>query len=402
MLNSFPSQGQAFSQRRFSSPNSQCNDLVTIERIRRQEEAEKLANIGLFEIAISLDGESENQQWSAGIYAILRRDRQAPPLPRDAYILQYVHPEDQQRVSALSLDAIEHGRPVDIAYRIVRDDCGVSDVTERLAVVTTTASERLLFADLKELPRRGPAVVASGEAQKSSPDDLLPSHAELAGTQGLLATFELFREREHQRLARELHDDFGQLLAAMKLDLCMLSEKTAQGDSTGLSQIDSLQELVDTMIASTRRIIAELPPKAVDELGLFPALEQLVAGFRKRHPIQLTFRMASPSTRLDAKVELAVYRILQETLTNVVRHANATTVYIDVECSTTYLRLKIRDDGKGITAAEMAKSGSFGLLWMRERVLGLAGTVDIDSVSGQGTAIAISLPLQQATPACDT
>ena len=212
-----------------------------------------------------------------------------------------------------------------------------------------------------------------------------------------METFNALREREQQRLAREMHDDFGQLLAAMKLDLCILQEKLASGGRTGLSQVENLQELVDTMITSTRRIIAELPPKAVDDLGLFPALEQLVAGFRKRHPIRLITRMGKQSTRLDPDVELATYRVLQEALNNIVRHAGATTVDIDVDCSATHLRLLVRDNGHGICATELSKGGSFGLLWMRERVLALAGTIDIDSDAGQGTCIAMSLPLQPIT-----
>lgn len=400
MLNPHASQGPASRQRRFGTVDERFHDLLTVERLRRHEEAERIARIGLFEISVSIDGGHESQHWSAGIYAILRRDPLTSPLQRTAYVTQYVHPEDQQRVLGSSLDALEHGREVGMTYRIVCDDGSVSEVSEHLAVVTTTATERLLFSDLKEIPSSGPGALLRPATRDPEQPSVGEIHA-VPGLQGLVATFDALREREQKRLAREMHDDFGQLLAAMKLDLCMLKKKLVQGDSTGLSEVQNLQEMVDAMMTSVRRIIAELPPKAVDELGLFPALEQLVAGFRKRHAFRLTMRLSPSSTRLDPGVELAVYRVLQEALNNIVRHAGATVVDISVECNRTHLMLQIRDDGKGIDLADLGKSGSFGLQWMRERVLALAGTFDLGRAGAHGTCISISLPLQQTITAHD-
>lgn len=396
MLNPYPSREPAFRQSHFGSSNAESHDAVAVERMRRQEEAEQLACIGLSEIVVNLDGENERQHWSAGIYALLRRDRTAPPLQRRAYVLQYVQPEDQQRVLDLSLNAMERGHTVDMTYRIVRDDGCLSNVCERLAVVRITPTERLLFADLRQIPQHERVTIASEHTQKSTQGTLPATDTGVPAMQELLATFDALREREQRRLAREMHDDFGQLLAAMKLDLYMLNKKLTQGDPSGLQQVENLQELVDSMITSTRRIIADLPPKAVEELGLFAALEQLIAGFRKRHPAQVTIRLVPPTNRLDPAVELAAYRVLQETLNNIARHAAATAIDIDAGCSATHLRLRVRDNGKGMAAAELGKSGSFGLLWMRERVLALSGTFDLDSVDGQGTSITISLPLVDA------
>ena len=373
-----------------------------MERQRRHDEAERLAGVGLFEIAVGVNGEHESQHWSAGIYSILRRDPRAPPLQRNAYVLQYVHPDDQQRVFRLSRDALENGRSVAMTYRIVCDDGGVAQVSERLAVVTTTTTERLLFADMNEMPPPTTAVSTQVEKPLDLPRIVAPAADGQPGIEALLATFDALREREQQRLAREMHDDFGQLLLAMKIDLCMLRKKLTRGDPTTWSEVENLQELVDAMIASTRRIIAELPPKAVDELGLFPAIEQLVAGHRKRQPFQLTLRLVPPQTRADPRVELAVYRVLQEALNNVVRHAGATRVDISVECNATHLMLHIRDNGKGISTTDFGKDGSFGLMWMRERVLALAGTFDLDRVDGQGTSIIICLPMQHASSAGST
>ena len=401
MLNSHTSPAPVF-RHRFSPYDGQFNPTVAMERQRRHDEAERLAGVGLFEIAVGVNGEHESQHWSAGIYSILRRDPRAPPLQRNAYVLQYVHPDDQQRVFRLSRDALENGRSVAMTYRIVCDDGGVAQVSERLAVVTTTTTERLLFADMNEMPPPTTAVSTQVEKPLDLPRIVAPAADGQPGIEALLATFDALREREQQRLAREMHDDFGQLLLAMKIDLCMLRKKLTRGDPTTWSEVENLQELVDAMIASTRRIIAELPPKAVDELGLFPAIEQLVAGHRKRQPFQLTLRLVPPQTRADPRVELAVYRVLQEALNNVVRHAGATRVDISVECNATHLMLHIRDNGKGISTTDFGKDGSFGLMWMRERVLALAGTFDLDRVDGQGTSIIICLPMQHASSAGST
>lgn len=397
MLNPHANQGLASRQRRYGSHEERRLDAVVVERSRRQEEAERLARVGLSEIVISLDGEHESQHWSAGIYAILRRDRLAPPLQRNAYVLQYVHPDDQQRVFRSSSDALEHGRTVVMAYRIVCDDGSVVQVTECLAVVSASATERLLFSDLKEITPVMPATVPQSGAPEPLQESLAAAAHAAQAMPSLVATFDALREREQQRLAREMHDDFGQLLAAMKLDLCMLTEKLARGDTSGQAQIDNLKELVDSMISSTRRIIAELPPKAVDELGLFPALEQLAAGFRKRHALGLTLRLPSAPPRTTPDVDLAVYRVLQEALNNIARHAGATRVDIQITCSPTHLSMCIQDNGKGIRAADLGKSGSFGLQWMRERVLALAGSFELNQVGDGGTSIAISLPLRQPT-----
>ena len=414
MLNPQSKYGLTSIQRTCAGPGPVPDDTAVMERMRRHEEAELLARVGVCEITTGSEPGQESQHWSAGMYAILRRDRSDPPLARIEYILHYVHPTDQKRVLGVDLRSVTPESPVDIAYRIVRDDGCVSTVTERLTLIATTATERLLFGDLKEVSSSGPgfatkpladptARISNGPTAKiwaetfvfkQYPEPLQAIKSQ--STHELLSTFEAFREREQQRIAREMHDDFGQLLAAMKLDLCMLQKKLAQSKRSDLQEVDNLHELVDAMIASTRRIIAELPPKAIDELGLFAALDQLVAGFCKRHPLQMSMRLAPPPIRLQPDIELAAYRVLQEALNNIARHAEATTVDIDVNCSPTDLLLHVTDNGKGASAADISKNESFGLAWMQERVEDLAGSISIQSAEGKGTSISVSLPLRPA------
>ena len=383
-------------RRGFGSTDPLTHDAVTSERLRRQEQAELLARIGTFELAIGLDGERENQHWSPGIYAILHRDRSAPALSRNAYVLQYVHPEDQTRVLSLGRQAIAHGRSVEMIYRIVRDDGGISCVTERLSLVTTTPTERLVFGDLTDTRLPEPLfaipVQENGIASMPTalPDAQSPSSTAL---QAVMTTLDKFKEAEQLRLAREMHDDFGQLLAAMKLDLCTLQRKLTHAEPAAADQIENLHELVNAMISSVRRIIAAQPPKAVEETGLFAAFEQLVTGFRKRHAVSITTRLIPPTIPIDHRIELAAYRILQEALSNTVRHSGATKVEIAAGCSETHFSLRITDNGKGTSADDLQKTGSFGMLSMRARVHALTGTISVDSTAGQGTSLVVSLPL---------
>lgn len=188
-----------------------------------------------------------------------------------------------------------------------------------------------------------------------------------------------------------MHDDFGQLLATMKLDLAMLEHETVEG-CAARSHVRHLHLLVDAMMSSVRRIISEQPPKILEEEGLASAIELLVDGFRTRHPIAFFLELALPSAIIAMQIQQAVYRVLQETLNNAVRHAKAAIIRIRINCSDAQIYLHIADDGRGAVAAEFDKPESVGLVWMRDRVVSLGGSMQITSTAGTGTSIDIRLP----------
>ncbi len=222
--------------------------------------------------------------------------------------------------------------------------------------------------------------------------ELERSHRDL---QKMIAMLDSMREEEQKRLAQEMHDDLGQLLAAMKMDLSSLQQSLPKNDTKLARQVNTLNELVDAMVTSVRRIIADLPPKMLEDIGLFGALELLLANFEKRHAIEFTLDVPQSEPMLDNTVATPIYRIVQEALNNVAKHARATRVDVKMDCRENYLVLRISDDGIGISRDKLRKPGSFGLIGMRERTAALGGEMTIDDSPG-GTIIQIVIPNAQS------
>ncbi|WP_321170292.1 sensor histidine kinase [Pseudoduganella aquatica] len=211
----------------------------------------------------------------------------------------------------------------------------------------------------------------------------------------LSAALQAIREEERTHIARELHDDLGQLLATLRVDLSLLQQ---QGPATpqAVRQMRSMDKLLQRAITSLRRIAADLRPHALDEGGLYYALQTLRQEFTQRHGIACQLDAHEQELVLDDRYSTAVFRIVQESLTNVSRHAGADHVWITLQRQDDRLDLTIEDNGRGISSADLNKAHSFGLLGMRERVWALDGAIDIqgrDSSGDGGTRIVIELPL---------
>jgi signal transduction histidine kinase len=211
----------------------------------------------------------------------------------------------------------------------------------------------------------------------------------------LSAALQAIREEERTHIARELHDDLGQLLATLRVDLSLLQQ---QGPATPLAarQMRSMDKLLQRAITSLRRIAADLRPHALDEGGLYYALQTLRQEFTQRHGIACQLDAREQELVLDDRYSTAVFRIVQESLTNVSRHAGADHVWIRLQRQEGRLDLTIEDNGRGIAPGDLNKAHSFGLLGMRERVWALDGAIDIqgrDSSGDGGTRIVIELPL---------
>jgi signal transduction histidine kinase len=152
------------------------------------------------------------------------------------------------------------------------------------------------------------------------------------------------------------------------------------------------------MVTSVRRIIADLPPKVLEDVGLYSALEFMVTNFEKRHRIACELRLSDSEPILETRVATAIYRMVQETLNNVAKHADASYVEAQVISSTTDIKLSVKDNGRGMAPDKLQKPGSFGLIGMRQRVTALGGKMKIDSSEGAGTAIMITIPLNARVP----
>lgn len=203
------------------------------------------------------------------------------------------------------------------------------------------------------------------------------------------------REQEKSRVARELHDELGGALTALKMDAAWLRERLP-GNATELQEkIASMQQLLDQTVTATRRISTDLRPMMLDDLGLAPAVEWLVQDFQRRSGIACELAVGSADLQTTGAHATAIFRILQESLTNVARHAAATQVEIILETENQELVLTVRDNGRGFSTGESRASGSFGLIGMRERVYLLNGEVSIQSESGKGTTVEVHIPLDQ-------
>jgi signal transduction histidine kinase len=159
-----------------------------------------------------------------------------------------------------------------------------------------------------------------------------------------------------------------------------------------LRKLDAMSELLDTTVQSVREIASELRPAVLDSLGLLAAIEWQAEEFQKRTEIRCECFLTVDEVKLDRDGATAVFRILQESLTNVVRHANATRVTITFEQETSYYLMEIKDDGEGIQADDLDKADSLGVLGMKERVHLFGGTVSIHGEPGKGTTVVVKIP----------
>jgi PAS domain S-box-containing protein len=233
----------------------------------------------------------------------------------------------------------------------------------------------LIASDLSEMKRAEQELRASSEQLRN-----LAAH--------LLSV----REEERARISREVHDELGQSLTAVKMDLAWLAARLPRRNGQMLEKIDSTRQLADSIIQSIRRISTELRPAVLD-LGLAAAVEWQVQEFQARSGIQCKVRLLTREV-VASNASTAMFRIFQETLTNVARHAKATRAEVVLQKQPDRLVLLIRDNGRGFDQSDPSLSKSLGLLGMRERAAILAGRVNISSAPGKGTTVTawISLP----------
>jgi len=211
-----------------------------------------------------------------------------------------------------------------------------------------------------------------------------------------IQAFEQAREEERRRLALELHDDLGQALTGMKMDLSWLEGRLANPTAIHPAELSAklrmTMQLVDRCLHTLRSVISELRPQALDELGLIGAIEWETDTFARRYGIRTAFHTQTDRVDLDNGRATAVFLMFQEMLTNVARHAQATRVEVNVELPPGALLLSVRDNGRGWPKGGVARSG-YGLLGMRERTLLLGGVIDIVPGQPRGTTIVVKIPL---------
>lgn len=228
--------------------------------------------------------------------------------------------------------------------------------------------------------------VRAEEALRRSKDEL----------RELAAVASTVREQEKSRVARELHDELAQSLTALKMDLLWVKERTPAGQELLMSKLEAMRVMLDGTVAATRRISADLRPLMLDDLGLIPAAEWLVQNFAQRTGIHCDFGFDPPGLELQDPHATAIFRILQESLTNIARHAQASLVNVTLDANDGEIMLRVRDNGRGFASDDPRKPNSFGLVGLRERAYLLDGEVRVDTAPGKGTLIEVRIPLRQS------
>ncbi len=224
------------------------------------------------------------------------------------------------------------------------------------------------------------------EERRQAEDQLRASREQF---RELTAHLQSIREEERTRIARDVHDDLGQYLTTLKLDLALLKQEVQSGDAEAHQRINEMSVLVDGTIRSVKRIITELRPRLLDDLGLTAAIEWLAADFEKRTGVSVHCSMYPPEIILDAQRSTVLFRIVQEALLNVARHAGASDVTVGLTEIDGVVDLDIRDNGRGITPGEIQNTRSFGLMGIRERAESLGGSVTIAGAPGEGTRLTV-------------
>ena len=291
---------------------------------------------------------------------------------QDLDIIDECYPDPRDRQAVLNSRAAARGERVDLKTR-TRDG---RTIDTRWAVVKLTDGTTLgIGEDITERKQ------AEEELQRS-----------LRQLRELTARLQSVREEERARVAREIHDELGQALTAIKLDLASLIRALRADQQDELDKAESILRLVDQTILSVRRIATELRPGILDDLGLVAAVEWAAEEFEARTGIKCRLDLPDGDIAIDPERTTAIFRILQETLTNITRHAEATQVYVRLGQDNGSIVLEVRDNGRGIGEAQLSTGRSLGILGMRERALLLGGELTIRGAPGKGTVVSVVIP----------
>lgn len=253
-------------------------------------------------------------------------------------------------------------------------------VEQRTAVLTRVNQE--LRTEIAEHER-------AEEQLRSSLDQL----------RALTARLQSVREEERTIISREIHDELGQACTAIKMDLALIGRRLTKRQTQLRAKVDSAVQLVDSTIATLRRIASELRPRTLDDLGLPAALESQAQEFESRTGIRCVVTLPQEPLTLDADTSTAIFRIFQESLTNVARHAQAMRVEARLRQERDRIIFQVVDNGRGFDPEEAKASKSLGLVGMQERALLLHGDLKIEGVPGAGTTMTLTIPLPRSVTA---
>jgi PAS domain S-box-containing protein len=352
------------------------------EALKRSEaylaESQRLSHIG------SWACDARTRQiifWSSEHYRIFGFDPDSCPI-KLAEVRERVHPEDRSIFDSISNSMSFDKSDFAVDLRLILPDGSMKYVHSIGHPVLNEAGELVEFT----------GAVVDATDRKRAEAELRRSVDQL---RALAARVQDAREEERTRVAREIHDELGQALTSIKIDLSSLIHEFPP-EPQQLKRIESISTIVDQTIKSIRRISTELRPGILDDLGLIAAVEWAAEEFEARTGTKCRLDLPDNDGAIDPDRATAVFRILQETLTNVARHAKATCVDVRLLKESAGVILEVHDNGKGATEEQLSAAESLGIRGMRERALLLGGELIIQGVPSQGTSIRVSIPLTDA------
>lgn len=299
--------------------------------------------------------------------------------------LEALHPDDREATRRARVEAYEKKELYQAEFRLRHADGSYRHYLARAAPVLDDEGRVCewvgALTDITERKRAERQIVESSEQLRS-----------------LTARLQAVREEESARIARELHDELGQKLTAIILDLSWLEERWFDEEGVRdrqevLAKIRAASKLAGSTVQTVRRVATELRPGLLDDFGITAATEWLAQKFHQRTGVRCEVKAKLNRADLPAQISTAVFRICQEALTNAARHARASNVCVTLDEVGGCVRLEVKDDGRGATAAELSDARALGVMGMRERALLLGGEARVTGTQGQGTTVSVSIPL---------
>jgi PAS domain S-box-containing protein len=340
----------------------------------RLNKAQQIAHIGSWELIES----TRELHWSDETFRIFGYTPREVETTMELF-MQHIHPENK----AALLESIEAARisqkPYSVDHQIILRDGKVRFVHEQAEIIYNHSGQ----------PEKWFGTVQDITERKNTENELVKSVDQL---RQLSEHVEKVREEERISISRELHDDLGQALTAVKIDLGLISQKVT-GSDVGL-KINKVNALVGETIKTVQRITSQLRPPIIDDLGLVAAIDWYTNEFVQRTGIEVLHTMDSKIS-MSAQASLIIFRIMQESLTNIARHSKATHVEIVLSNGGDFIDFSISDNGIGISETKINSKESFGIISMKERTASLGGTFDINYKRGCGTEIKLMLPLNK-------
>jgi PAS domain S-box-containing protein len=359
-------------------PPDHVEQRETMEKLRQSErrlaEAQRVARIGSWE----RDLRTDQVTWSDELYRLFGRDPRGEAVPYEEFLSCLV-PEDIAPTRQVVEQALRDGRPFACDYRIITPDGTRRIVHDRGELIRDEAGQPLrLVGTAQDVTERRQAEVR----QRQYADSLQALSRRLVEVQ----------EEERRHLARELHDEIGQVLTSLKF---ALEASAAAPPEAVQAKIGEAQALIGDVLNRVRELSFDLRPALLDHFGLLPALRWLLDRYTASTGVRVDFQHAGLEERLAAELEVTAYRVVQEALTNIARHAQVRQAAVRLWADAETLTIQVEEEGVGFDPeAVMAAGRSSGLTGMHERVRLLGGRLAIDSAPGAGSHLLAELPLR--------